>query len=214
MNRIQRLTQHQAEVDPWIPDLVRQLEALLPVGYKQVVVGKGLLAALLIRDEEIATDPDGYPSGGNGGGGGSEISRPTEQAGIHFSADVDERGNVIPPPTPVVDFVHGRAEAAKRNLRESADAAKFMVGAIADAQRMITNHIGRQADRHIGSGFCRACKRPCSGALNDRLRSAYCEACYKRWKRGADAEGNRPDRAYFERLTPAWDAPPEQDTGT
>ena len=92
--------------------------------------------------------------------------------------------------------------------------ALVMVGAIADAQRMITNHIGRQADRHIGSGFCRACKRPCSGALNDRLRTAYCEACYKRWKRGADAEGNRPDRAYFERLTPAWDAPPEQDTGT
>lgn len=199
MNRIQRLTQHQQSVDPYLPDIRRLLEAIIPAGDKVVIVGNGALAALLIRDEEIAAT-DGYSSGGSGDGSSSEVSRPTERAALE-NVDDEHRATI--------DFVHLRVIAAQRNLRGAADAARFLVGAIADAQRLGEKLQGRQADRHIGSGDCQACDKPCSGALNDRLRGGYCDACRKRWERQ-----DRPDRAYFERLTPAWDAPPEAETGT
>ena len=201
MNRIQRLTHHQQTVDPYLPDIRRLLEAIIPAGDKVVIVGNGALAALLIRDEEIC-QVDGYSTGGNGDGSSSEISRPTERAALE-NTDDEHRATI--------DFVHLRVIAAQRNLQRAADAARFLVGAIADAQRLGEKLQGRQADRHIGSGDCQACDRPCSGARDDRLRSGYCTACYWRWVRGADTSGTRPDRAYFERLTSAWDAPPERD---
>lgn len=55
-----------------------------------------------------------------------------------------------------------------------------------------------------GSGDCMACGRYCSGAVNDRLRAGFCNACRMAYKRAGS-----PDRFEFCRNTPAHDAPIE-----
>jgi len=196
-HREQRLATQQAWVEQYTPDLRRILAASLPAGVKLVVVGDGSLAALLIRDEELGTS-DGYPSSTMGDGGSGEVSRPTERMALD-NCDTELQ--------PMVDYVHRSTEAARRALTHAADHARLAISAAAEANRMATKHAGRQADRHIGSGDCQACDRPCSGARDDRLRSGYCAACYMRWTR----LGKATDRAGFERATPAWDQPREQE---
>ncbi len=58
----------------------------------------------------------------------------------------------------------------------------------------------RQSGQHagaltglLGCGDCGACNRHLAGSGNDRLRSGYCPACYRAWRRAA-----QPDRSEFE----------------
>lgn len=60
-----------------------------------------------------------------------------------------------------------------------------------------------RAESRTGSGDCRACGIYCSGAHGDRLRSAYCAACYSAWLRWRES-APEPDRATFERERRAW----------
>lgn len=79
------------------------------------------------------------------------------------------------------------------------DAARAASKAIQDLAGYL-HTVGRieSSDPHIlaqaGQGDCVVCDTYCSGAVNDRLRAGYCDACRKAWKRAGS-----PDRAEFKR---------------
>jgi hypothetical protein len=162
-----------------------------------------VLADLYARAEETAA-VDGYPAGGGQSDiHGGRLSDPTEE-----QVEKAARGRIIehddgteettpdtwePYPDPLGDFVgefqgqvseiHGLAKLAHKRAT--------VVLKAADSYR------GRQSSLQ---GVCAACGRDVAGSDIDRLRSGYCDACYRSWIRAG-----MPDRPKFEKARPKSD---------
>lgn len=143
------------------------------------------LPSLLASDSHSAV-PDGFPSGGEGGPRGSDISRPTENA-------VLSRFRVVDPET-------GRMEQ-----REPVDLVHRWIGEVSTEMDEIAGHVSavtsklRQLDGYVtgkaakSGGTCQACLRWVEMTPSDRIRSGYCPACFMAFVRAG-----RPDRYAFE----------------
>lgn len=143
--------------------------------------GTSLLTEL-VRTVEETSDIDGFGAGGGGNGippGG--VSRPVETMAMR---DLD------PERIPPNDETSVRIERMLASITE-------MHGASREVRARYRKF---QVDRAKASGRtnsvqqCQACTCDVSGAENDRLRSAYCESCYRVWRRAGS-----PDRAAFEK---------------
>jgi hypothetical protein len=121
-----------------------------------------------------AVDAIGGPGSSLGGSGhSSDISDPTGRQAL-----ADD------PAAQYLARVAKRMDSLHRELRALADETTgWQVRRVADGERKPTS----------GAGTCAACARWVHGTAEDRIRSAYCEACYRAWMR----EG-QPERARFE----------------
>lgn len=147
--------------------------------------------------------PDGFGSGGNGPKvqGGSELTR-TEAAanGRGFqgtgSKEADDKVTLLPH-----DWVAEMLGDGFTLARESRTSAKRATQTFKAVAGRADGRVGRQ---QTSGGICMACLRSVSGAVDDRLRSGYCDACRKawdRWKARWTKDGNQDmagDRFAFE----------------
>lgn len=123
----------------------------------------------LDRRARFLAEPDGYPPGG-GGGRGSDIARPTEQAMLHRLDDA-----------PTADPVGAQIRCVLSALSEAA-------GVLAPVERWL-RHLDVYGDQAVvrersRDGDCKCCDRVVTGTPTDRLRGGYCDACrkaYERW---------------------------------
>lgn len=127
---------------------------------------------------EHAAQAIGGPGSSLGGSGhSSDISDPTGRSAL---AD-DPAAQYLARVAKRVDLLH-------RELRALADETTgWQMRRVVDGERKPTS----------GAGTCAACTRWVHGTAEDRIRSGYCEACFKAWSRGGKAE-----RASFEASRP------------
>lgn len=120
--------------------------------------------------------PDGMPAGGAGGGRGSEVSRPTEQAAT-------ARVLLAPPADPIARLITG----IFARLGEASTALAPLEHSL-----QVVRGYGATAERRESSlqGDCLCCQRPVAGSDIDRLKAGFCPACYTAWLR---ARNERPD---------------------
>lgn len=149
------------------------------------------------------TLPDGYGAGGGGPKVTSEaeLTRPENAANVRAFAGSGSVEDDDRTPTPSPDWVVA-------NLGEAFRALKAGKAQIRKAERIFRQVDGR-ADSRVGrqptsGGICAACQRSVSGAVDDRIRSGYCEACYSAWRRwqqrwiAARSQDMAADRLAFE----------------
>jgi hypothetical protein len=118
----------------------------------------------------------GWP--GSAGGGGSRSSGTSSRT---------ERAALDPHPWVGVD------ERYMRELEVLARAGRAVEATIA----AVLAHAPGDDPMPAGTGTCRRCERfcrPTDRRPDDRIRSGYCPACYRRWLRQG-----KPDRSGFER---------------
>lgn len=160
----------------------------------------------LIRLAKMTNQRDGFPRGSMSDRSGSDVSKPTENAGV----------DSIPLCLRVIDDV--MCEHQPEAHREDGSCALcpcagFMRPATQDLvadwleeffaveaeARGTTRRLGRlewlvshraddRAGRQETGGDCLACTRYVPGSVNDRLKAGYCEACYRAWMRYMDSE--------------------------
>jgi hypothetical protein len=137
--------------------------------------------AELERIWRISSEADGFPAGGSGGGS-TETSDPTLSAVIRrltLSTEHDPRGRA--------------AEIVAKNVE---DAGRLLMAASRAARYCLT--INRNVSgREVSIGECDACERVVAQTQSDRLRTGLCSACYARWNRTRDANGERRPRQLF-----------------
>ena len=136
-----------------------------------------------------AVDALAGPGSSLGGSGhGSDISDPTGRQALTED-----------PAAMFLARLARYADAEPRKLRPLADeVASWRARTVRDLDRKPT----------LVAGRCQACEIGVSGKVNDRIKSGYCEACYKAWCRAG-----RPERATYERTRPNWDEAAEVDGG-
>jgi hypothetical protein len=150
---------------------------------------------------------DGYPRGGEGGRGrqvnadGTPTSAVTSVVLTAAGGDGDEADNWPEPADPIVATVRRICDgmATTRRTLEAVDRLRRYVLASGDARR------GRQSSLQ---GPCRCCYRDVLGTARDRLRTGYCQACYRAWldagRPGADAQEPGDRRGVWERERRRW----------
>ena len=130
----------------------------------------------LERISKISSVVDGWPSGGQGGGG-SGVSNPTLMA-------VVKRITHRPPN----DLRQVSAEAVAQAIEEAWQA-------ITRAQRsmmVFSKPVEEKAGREDSLSECLCCSEMVVGHEGDRLRSGYCPRCYAAWRRSkASGDGDR-----------------------
>lgn len=133
----------------------------------------------LYRRARGSADPDGYGSGGYQMGKTSEISDPTGTAVIR-------RINSEATPDPV---------------RKTVEEIFALVSTISKAAvkldrkiQVVLNTASSKRGRETTIDLCLACEADVTGVGEDRIRSGYCPACYRKWLRDG-----RPDRHRFEK---------------
>lgn len=111
---------------------------------------------------------DGYPAGGDGAGGSSEVSRPTEQASIRR---IDE-----PPADPVAETLLNVFGALSEAAGVLGRVDRWLDHLAVDGERAVVRAAVKEGD-------CSCCERTVTGTPNDRMRSGFCHACHQAWRR-------------------------------
>lgn len=143
--------------------------------------------ALAKRARTPGPDVDGYPTAtiGDGPRGNAELTSVEAAANRGFPRDDGT------PPRPERDLVADDAENAYGYLVDAVNALGALATRLDHADKVASTLSRAEAG---GSGQCKACERDVSGAAEDRIKSGYCERCYKAWCRA-----DRPDRTEWER---------------
>lgn len=127
----------------------------------------------------------GWPS--STGGGGAHTPGGSGTSGTSGTSSRTERAALNPHPWVGVD-------------ERYADQLQLLRSAGLAVQATITSvlaHASGDDPEPAGTGHCRRCERFCRPTPDrpqDRIRSGYCPACYRRWLRQG-----KPDRSGFER---------------
>ena len=130
------------------------------------LVGRAHEAAWQILSDGLPRQSMGEPGGGNGGHGDPTLGAVMANEQM----------------TRMLDDLRAELERAQ--------------SAIVHAFRLATSIVGQTVPpaeaEAPGAGHCQRCNVWVSGSSSDRIKSGYCERCYKAWQRA----GN-PDRALF-----------------
>ena len=147
------------------------------------------MLAELFRRAKGRTEPDGFPTGGSGGGSSSGITDSTASAALRRIM-----GNPSPDP-----------------VRKSVEEAFAIIAMITKYSikldhkiQVVLNTAASKRGREITIDLCLACQCDVTGVGEDRIKSGYCPACYRKWLRDG-----RPDRHRFEKSRRPDDPEPE-----
>lgn len=158
--------------------------------------------ALLERNERGGSaERDGFPSGGDSGGGSrsSDRTSSTERTVLERLADEEPDRRVEQ------DQVAAAVRALKKHLD---DATKSLLLAL--AQVALGEHLASHDGRHSNAPTpCLGCDRIVFCTTEDPLRSGLCGACstaWYRWKASEEGEGRVADRSRFCRTRRAEEA--------
>lgn len=133
---------------------------------------------------QLSAEPDGFPGGGSSDRSAGEISDSTGNAALrliegHLDPDIQQHSMVV----------IASSFAAMWKSLEEAERSWDVILHVSESIR------GRQT----ALGSCQACLRDdVPNVGNDRIRSGYCQPCYKAWCRTDQGHG-RQDRLAFER---------------
>jgi hypothetical protein len=160
-----------AEFDRWCDEAIESWRHIRAVGPEML---------------ELVRKPTTLPDGFGGGGmapkvaGTAALTGPERAAnGRAFPGTGTREDDDLTPTTPsdrVVADIAAAFDVAKRSKGLAKLAEKIVCGVSGRAD----GRVGRQ---ETSGGICRACKRSVSGGVDDRLRSGYCDACRKAWRR-------------------------------
>ena len=141
--------------------------ATVRVLLEQHLVANAHSTAWTVLADSMPTSSLGEPGGI---GGHSDPTLRAVEANNEITAQLDE--------------IHARLAAMASDATRVFRLATMIVGA----------GVQPAASDPPGAGTCQRCERWVSGSSSDRIRSGWCEACFKRWTRAG-----RPDRTEFNR---------------
>lgn len=187
----------------WCEEVIASWQYLRDIGPDMILLAK-----------KPTTQPDGYtaaPGGERVSGDGSPLTS-TEGAANRrgFAGTGDEEDDdLVREITP--DWVMARMGELFANAREARQATtRAHLSAI-----LIDRRGDSRSGREVSGDYCGACGRFVTGALDDKLKSGYCQSnpgCYEAWRRYRNAEteaGRDPARETFKRRRLAFLNPPE-----